>query len=258
LWRFDVNNEIEVRRLVIKTFHITDIVIDEKTYIENGVLHLRRGIEEGLVPEEPLIKDAKVSVIYPNAHDMFVNSIMDFSPVAAKVLGRMGEGITHALTGMAVMLTGVDENGIQVAEFGSSEGILSEQVVFDRAGTPSAKDLILHIDVTLTAGGGSSRPGPTAAHRLSDAVVQEIREYLKRMNGRFCDEKHEYYDKIKPGKKKVVIIKQVAGQGAMYDTQLLGREPGGFAGGRSIIDMGNMPLVLSPNEYRDGALRAMN
>ena len=28
--------------------------------------------------------------------------------------------------------------------------------------------------------------------------------------------------------------------------------------GRSIIDMGNVPIILSPNEYRDGALRAMN
>ncbi|RDA73598.1 proline reductase cluster protein PrdD, partial [Hafnia paralvei] len=27
---------------------------------------------------------------------------------------------------------------------------------------------------------------------------------------------------------------------------------------RSIIDMGNMPILLSPNEYRDGALRAMH
>lgn len=253
-----MNNEIEMRKLVIKAFHITDIVMDEKTYIENGILHLRKGMEANHIQNEPLIKGVKITVIYPQAHDMFVNSIMDFSPVATKVLGRMGEGITHVLTGMAVMLTGVDEDGIQVAEFGSSEGILKEQVVFDRAGTPSSKDLILHIDVTLTSGGGSSRPGPTAAHRLCDAIVQEIREYLKKMNGRFCDEKHEYYDKLKPGKKKVVIIKQVAGQGAMYDTQLLSREPGGFAGGRSIIDMGNMPLVLSPNEYRDGALRAMN
>ncbi len=154
-----MNNEIEVRRLVIKTFHITDIIIDEKTYIENGVLHLRKGVQDGLVQDEPLIKEVKVGVIYPNAHDMFVNSIMDFSPVAVKVLGRMGEGITHALTGMAVMLTGVDENGIQVAEFGSSEGILSEQVVFDKAGTPSKKDLILHIDVTLDSRGRQQQTG---------------------------------------------------------------------------------------------------
>ncbi len=251
-------NEIEMRRLVIKTFHIKNIVFDDKTYIENEVLHLKRGIEQQYLQEEPLVKDVKIKVIYPNAHDIFINSIMDFSPVAVKVLGRMGEGITHVLTGMAVMLTGVDENGIQVAEFGSSEGILNEQVVFDKAGTPSKGDILLHIDVTLTAGGGGSRPGPTAAHRLCDKIIQEVREYLKKMNGRFCDEKHEYFDKIKPGKKKVVIIKQVAGQGAMYDTQLLSREPGGFIGGRSIIDMGNMPIVLSPNEYRDGALRAMN
>lgn len=253
-----MNNEIELRRLVIKTFHITKIDFSDKTYIENGILYLKRGIEKGYMNEEPLIKDVKISVVFPNAHDIFVNSIMDFSPVAVKVLGKMGEGITHVLTGMVVMLTGVDENGIQVAEFGSSEGILSEQVVFDKAGTPSKSDVLLHIDVTLTAGGGSSRPGPTAAHRVCDHIVQEIREYLKKMNGRLCDEKHEYFDKIKPGKQRVVIIKQVAGQGAMYDTQLLSNQPGGFTGGRSIIDMGNMPIVLSANEYRDGALRAMN
>jgi len=253
-----MNDEIELRRLVIKTFHITKIDFSDKTYIENGILYLKSGIEKGYINEEPLIKDVKISVVFPNAHDIFINSIMDFSPVAVKVLGRMGEGITHVLTGMAVMLTGVDENGIQIAEFGSSEGILSEQVVFDKAGTPSKNDIILHIDATLTAGGGSSRPGPTAAHRLCDHIVQEIREYVKKMNGRLCDEKHEYFDKIKPCKKKVVIIKQVAGQGAMYDTQLLSNQPGGFTGGRSIIDMGNMPIVLSANEYRDGALRAMN
>ena len=66
-------------------------------------------------------------------------------------------------------------------------------------------------------------------------------------------------DKTKPkkGKKKVVIIKQVAGQGAMYDTQLFSHEPSAMEGGRSIIDMGNVPMIVSPNEYRDGALRCM-
>ena len=111
---------------------------------------------------------------------MFVNSIMDFSPIATKVLGRMGEGITHVLTGVAVMLTGVDEDGIQVAEFGSSEGILKEQVVFGRAGTPSESDILIHVDVTLKAGKGTSRPGPMAAHEVCDKLIQEIRNILKR------------------------------------------------------------------------------
>ncbi len=57
--------------------------------------------------------------------------------------------------------------------------------------------------------------------------------------------------------KKVAIVKQVAGQGAMYDNQLLPQEPSGMEGGRSIIDLANVPVILSPNEYRDGALRAM-
>ena len=88
--------------------------------------------------------------------------------------------------------------------------------------------------------------------------IKVDKRILRKLNGNNCTERHEYYDKIRPGKKKVVIIKQVAGQGAMYDTQLFSKEPSGFAAGRSIIDMGNVPVIVSPNEYRDGALRAMH
>ena len=31
-------------------------------------------------------------------------------------------------------------------------------------------------------------------------------------------------------------------------------EPSGVEGGRSIIDMGNMPVMITPNEYRDGII----
>lgn len=253
-----MEKQIEIRRLVIKTFHITKVKFAERTYIENGVLYLKSDIQNGISVDEKLIKHVEVKIINPDEHNIFVNSIMDFSPIAVKVLGKIGEGITHVITGVNVMLTGLDEEGIQVAEFGSSEGILNEQVVFERAGTPAKNDILIHINVTLKAGKGTSRPGPMSAHEVSDKIISEIRSSLKQLSGRVCDEKYEYFDKIKPGKKKVVIIKQVAGQGAMYDTGLLSKEPGGFVGCRSIIDMGNMPIVLSPNEYRDGALRAMN
>jgi D-proline reductase (dithiol) PrdD len=43
----------------------------------------------------------------------------------------------------------------------------------------------------------------------------------------------------------------------MYDTLVFPKEPGGFAGGISIIDMNNMPVMLTANELRDGALRSM-
>jgi D-proline reductase (dithiol) PrdD len=254
-----MENEIEMRKLLIKTFHIEKVEFGNKTLIQNKTLYLRENIKMDLIKESvDIIKCIDVNIVNPKQHDIFVNSIMDFSPIATKVLGKIGEGITHTLTGVYVMLTGVDEMGIQVAEFGSSEGILAQQVVFGRAGTPNVTDIIIHVDVMLKDGFGSVRIGPTAAHRACDRLVQEIRENLKKMNGRACDEVFEYFDKVKFGKKKVVVIKQVAGQGAMYDTQLLGKEPGGFESGRSIIDLGNVPIILSPNEYRDGALRAMH
>jgi len=43
----------------------------------------------------------------------------------------------------------------------------------------------------------------------------------------------------------------------MYDTHLFPKEPSGVEGGKSIIDMGNMPIILTPNEYRDGIIRSM-
>lgn len=64
---------------------------------------------------------------------------------------------------------------------GSSEGILDEQVVFGRRGTPAEDDIIVHIDVTLKNGQATNRPGPMAAHRVCDIIIQEIRNYLKKL-----------------------------------------------------------------------------
>lgn len=247
----------QLRKLVIKTFHIYKVELSDKTFLKDNILYINSKLDN-LEFNKEFIKSLNLKVIYPDNHDMFVNSIMDFLPIATKVLGEIGEGITHVLTGITAMITGVDEDGIQVAEFGSSEGILKEQVCFNRCGTPNEKDIILHFDVTLKAGKGTVRPAITEVHKVCDSIIQEIRNYLKNVNGRMCAEKHEYYDKIKRDRKKVVIVKQVAGQGAMYDTALFSSEPGGALGSRSIIDMGNIPIILSPNEYRDGALRAMH
>ena len=37
-----------------------------------------------------------------------------------------------------------------------------------------------------------------------------------------------------------------------------GNEPCGFEGGHSVIDMGCMPALVTPNEFRDGVMRAMD
>ena len=188
---------------------------------------------------------------------MAINTIMDIIPISVKALGRIGSGITHTMTGAYVMLTGCDEDGRQMHEFGSSEGILKEQLKLNKAGTPSDRDYIIHIDVLIKGGEVYDRRLPNAAFKACDIIISKIREILKKQEAKNADEVHEFYDIIRPNAKRVALVKQVAGQGAMYDNLLFPQEPSGFAGGISIIDLGNMPVVLSPNEYRDGVLRAL-
>ncbi|MCL6269251.1 proline reductase cluster protein PrdD [Sansalvadorimonas sp. 2012CJ34-2] len=254
------------RRLVIKGFLINEVAFSEATLITRNSLTLDKKYQTGSLDSshelmksyEDHVHSYETRAIYPDERDIQVNSIMDFVPVSTKVLGKMGEGISHTLMGVTVMLTGIDSEGVQAAEFGSSEGILQEQVSWGKPGTPNHNDIIIHVDVTLKEGSTKIRDGINRCHELCDEIVGSIRRALKKLDGRSCDERHEFYDEIKPGGKKVVILKQVAGQGAMSDTRLLSKEPAGYESGRSIIDLGNLPVLLTPNEYRDGALRAMH
>ena len=101
---------------------------------------------------------------------------MDIIPISTKVLGKIGDGITHTLTGVYVILTGVDENGKQAHEFGSSEGNLKEKLYLNRAGTPGDDDYIVSFDVVLKAGMGQEREGVLAAHHACDEFIQIFRE----------------------------------------------------------------------------------
>lgn len=249
----------ELRRLVIKAYHVKEAVWGSENRVsEDGIMTVdRESVQKYRKKESDYIADISVRIIRPEEREQYTNTIMDVIPISAKVLGNIGDGITHTLTGVYVILTGVDTEGKQTHEFGSSEGMLSQQMKFGRAGTPGERDMILAFDVTMKKGMGQIRAGVTAAHRACDQFVQEYREQLKKFHGNRCTERHEFYDVVRPGKKKVLIIKQVAGQGAMYDMHLFAKEPSGVEGGRSIIDMGNMPVLVTPNEYRDGILRSM-
>lgn len=251
------NKEIEMRRLTIKSYHIKLVEFYSKFSIEEQKLSITKDYFKDKLINNEFIEKIELHIIKPNEHKAFVNSIMDIIPISTKVLGHIGEGITHTLTGVYVMMTGADVGGNQMAEFGSSEGFLEDKLYLNRAGTPNNDDYIIHVDITFNEGLMSSRKYPMEGHRLCDLFIQEIRNMLKKLPGRECDEKHEYIDKIRIGRKRIAIVKQIAGQGAMYDNQLFSEEPSGFKGGKSIIDIGNVPILLSPNEYRDGALRSM-
>lgn len=250
--------EREYGKLTIKAYHMQDVAWGESnTITTDGYMTINKDMLEEWVKEEEFIESADIQIIKPGEHDRWTNTIMDIVPISTKVLGKIGEGITHTITGVYVMLTGVDVVGKQCHEFGSSEGNLKEQLYLNRAGTPGDDDYIISFDVTLAEGMGQERPGPTATHKLCDKFIQLFREQLKHFKGERATEKHDYYNIERPGKQKVLIVRQVAGQGAMYDTHLFATEPSGVDGGKSIIDMGNMPILLTPNEYRDGIIRSM-
>lgn len=246
-----------LRTLTIKSFHVDQVTFSDKTFFDAGVLTINRGFEKHMKELDKRIENVRIDIIQPGDFDRWTNSIMDVIPISTKVLGNLGEGITHTLTGAYVVLTGCDVDGKQMAEFGSSEGTLKEQMVFGRAGTPSEQDRLILVDIVLKQGTSFERSTPAMMHRICDTFIQTIRQILKECDGRQADYQKTFEDRIREGKKKVVIIKQVGGQGAMHDNHLLPSEPSGYKGGKSNIDLGNVPVILSPNEYRDGALRAM-
>ncbi len=192
-----------MRRLVIKPFHMNEVNFGSKTSIKKDVLTIDLSSIDEIKEREELITDIKVDIIKPGDYDREINTIMDIIPISTKVLGRLGEGITHTLTGVYVMLTGADEDGNQMHEFGSSEGILKDQMVFGRYGTPSVEDYIIHVDVTLKGGLPFERTLPLAAFRACDDFIQEIRASLKMEDGRNATQVREYFDKIRPNAKRL-------------------------------------------------------
>lgn len=250
--------EIDLRRLMIKAFHMTDIEFgDHNDITTDGKLTVSKEMLPGLVEKYDTIEKIDIQIIAPDDHDRYTETIMDIIPISTKVLGKCGDGITHTVTGVYMMLTGVDTDGKPTHEFGSSEGNLKDKLVLGKAGTPDKDDYIISFDVTFKSHMGQERKGPFQGHSACDEFMQTYRDKMKKFDGHKCTEKHEYHDVVRPGQKRVLIIRQVAGQGAMYDTHLFPNEPSGVEGGKSIIEMGNMPVMLTPNEYRDGVIRSM-
>ena len=131
-----MEKEIDLRRLVIKAFHITDVEEGEENKVTaSGKMTIEKKILDDILPKYSQLSKLDVQIIKPGEHDRYTNTMMDIIPISTKVLGKIGDGITHTLTGVYVILTGVDENGKQAHEFGSSEGNLKEKLYLNRAGT---------------------------------------------------------------------------------------------------------------------------
>ena len=253
------NEEVKVvRTLTRKHFNITEVKRGPETKIEGTTLYIREGIEEEAVASQELVNSLKIDIITPEQYHTYSETIMDGQPIATKDGDdEIGSGATRVLDGVVMMVTGTDANGVQIGEFGSSEGYLDENIMWGRPGAPEKGEIFIKTEVVIKEGTNMERPGPLAAHTATDVITQEIREALKKLDESLIVDTEEFQQVRRPGKKKVVIVKEIMGQGAMHDNLILPVEPVGILGGKPNVDLGNVPVMVSPLEVLDGCIHAL-
>ncbi len=245
-----------IRQLIKKHIKISDVKLGKETSIKDGVITIDKDIVKKAVGEDVLCKSLELDVIHPDERHIYTETIMDVCPIATKVEGELGEGITKVCDGVVFMLTGVDEDGVQVHEFGSSEGFLDEKMYFGHPGCADENDIIIRCHAVVQRLSGMTRPGPFAAHKCQDYIIQAIREQLKGYEGEVVREE-VCEDVRRVGNPRVALVKEIMGQGAMHDNVLCPEEPCGIKGGQKNVDCGNVPILLTPNQVRDGSIHAL-
>ena len=243
-----------VGTLTRRHIKITEVKRGPETKIEGTTLYIREGIEAEVIADQELVKDFHLEIITPDKYHTYSETIMDVQPVATKEGDAiLGEGATRVLDGVVMMLTGTDEGG----EFGSSEGYLDENIMWGRPGCPDKGEIFIKGNIVVQEKTNMERRGPMAAHTAFDIITQEIREVMKELDDSFIVEDEELKSIRRPGKKKVVIVKEIMGQGAMHDNFILPVEPVGILGARANVDLGNVPVCVSPLEVLDGCIHAL-
>lgn len=245
-----------IRKLIKKHIKIVDAEIGNTTSIKDGKITIDENIVKKAAAEDPLCVSLKLDVIRPEERHIYTETIMDVCPIATKIEGELGEGITKVADGVVFMLTGVDEDGVQVHEFGSSEGFLDEKMYFGHPGCADENDIIIRCHAVIKRLSGMTRPGPFAAHKCQDYIIQAIRDELKKYDGEVLREE-VCEDVRRKGNPRVVLVKEIMGQGAMHDNVLCPMEPCGVQGGQKNVDCGNVPIILTPNQVRDGSIHAL-
>ena len=247
-----------VGTLTRRHIKITDVQRGPETKIEGTTLYIREGIEAEVIADQELVKDFHLEIITPDQYHTYSETIMDVQPIATKEGDAiLGEGATRVLDGVVMMLTGTDEGGVQIGEFGSSEGYLDENIMWGRPGCPDKGEIFIKGNIVVQEKTNMERRGPMAAHTAFDIITQEIREVMKELDDSFIVEDEELKSIRRPGKKKVVIVKEIMGQGAMHDNFILPVEPVGILGARANVDLGNVPVCVSPLEVLDGCIHAL-
>lgn len=249
-----------VRTLTKKYFKVDEVKFGDTTKFDGTTLYLRNPKElcKEAVDTEAIVKGMEIEIITPDDYSNYSNTIMDVQPIATKEGDSdLGVGVTKVVDGAVVVLTGTDENGVQVGEFGSSEGPLNENIMWNRPGAVDKGEIMIKIDVVIEAGTNRERKGPLGAHLAADYITQEIREALKDVDDSSAVRTEEFVQKRHPKQKRVLIVKEIMGQGAMHDNLIMPVEPVGTLGAKPNVDLGNLPVVLAPTELLDGGVHAL-
>ena len=100
-----MEKEIDLRRLVIKAFHITDVEEGEENKVTaSGKMMIEKKILDDILPKYPQLSKLDVQIIKPGEHDRYTNTMMDIIPISTKVLGKIGDGMKFSISASAFQL----------------------------------------------------------------------------------------------------------------------------------------------------------
>lgn len=255
----ETGEAVVVREMTRKHYKIDKVVLGDETKIEGTTLYVRKEAAKEGADAQKIVHSLELDVITPDNYHVYSETIMDIQPIATKEEdSELGEGVTRVLDGVVMVVTGITEEGVQVGEFGSSEGYIDENMMWGRPGAVDKGEIIIRAHAVIDNKKNMERPGPIAVHTAVDHVTQEIREAMKKqLTDEQVVETQTMQQVRRPGKKKIVIVKEIMGQGAMHDNFLFPIEPVGVLGAKPNVDLGNVPVAANPLEVMDGCIHAL-
>ncbi|MBQ3370596.1 MAG: D-proline reductase (dithiol) proprotein PrdA [Mogibacterium sp.] len=255
----ETGEAVVVREMTRKHYKIDKVVLGDETKIEGTTLYVRKAAATEGAEAQKLVHSLELDVITPDNYHVYSETVMDIQPIATKEDDyELGEGVTRVLDGVVMVVTGITEEGVQVGEFGSSEGYIDENMMWGRPGAVDKGEIMIRAHAVIDNKKNMERPGPIAIHTAVDHVTQEIRNAMKKdLTDDMVVETQTMKQVRRPGKKKIVIVKEIMGQGAMHDNFLFPTEPVGVLGAKPNVDLGNVPVAANPLEVMDGCIHAL-
>lgn len=195
-----------VKRLVRQHVKIDQVILGPETKIEGSTLSIRESLCQDALQTEALVTAMTLDLITPERYSEYSHTILDVQPIAVKAQGDLGEGVTRVLDGVVVVITGTEASGGQLGEFGASAGRMEHTIMWGRPGAPDRGEILLKTNITLQARSHMQRPGPLAAHKVTDILVQEIREALRHVDAERIAYSEALLHRRHPGQKRVVVV----------------------------------------------------